>query len=68
MSKISIRFYNDQLVRAVWSSDENKWYYSVFDVVGVFNQQDDYGKNRNYWKYLKAKLKKEVNWLVSLPS
>ena len=35
------------------------------DVVGVLNNQDDYTKNRNYWKYLKTKLKKEGNELVS---
>lgn len=66
MEKISIRFYNDQLVRAVWSAEQNKWYYSVLDVVGAFNQQEDYEKNRNYWKYLKAKLKKEGSELVSV--
>ncbi|GEM_PF-1182132 len=38
---------------------------SVLDVVGVLNNQDDYTKNRNYWKYLKTKLKKEGNELVS---
>jgi cell filamentation protein len=37
----------------------------VLDIVGVFNEEDDYSKNRNYWKYLKAKLKKEQNELVS---
>lgn len=37
------------------------------DVVGVLNDQDDYTKNRNYWKYLKTKLKKkETSWLVPL--
>lgn len=36
------------------------------DVVGVLNDQDDYEKNRNYWKYLKAKLKKEGNQLGSV--
>ena len=39
---------------------------SVLDVVGVLNNQDDYTKNRNYWKYLKTKLKKEENELVSV--
>ena len=63
--KISIRFYNDREVRAVWSEDTQKWYYSVLDVIGAFNQQDDYAKNRNYWKYLKAKLKKEDSEVVS---
>ena len=63
--KISIRFYNDREVRAFWSEDAQKWYYSVLDVIGAFNQQDDYAKNRNYWKYLKAKLKKEDSEVVS---
>lgn len=39
--------------------------FSVLDIVGVLNRQDDYSKNRNYWKYLKTKLKKENNELVS---
>lgn len=39
---------------------------SVLDIVGVLNAQDDYTKNRNYWKYLKNKLKKENNELVSV--
>lgn len=32
----------------------------------MLNDQDDYTKNRNYWKYLKTKLKKEENELVSV--
>ena len=63
--KVSIRFYNDREVRAVWSEEENKWFFSVLDVIGAINEQDDYAKNRNYWKYLKAKLKKENSELVS---
>ena len=36
------------------------------DIIGVLNEQDDYTRNRNYWKYLKAKLKKkESNEVVS---
>lgn len=66
MEKISTRFYNDHEVRAVWSEEDQKWYYSVLDVIGAFNQQDDYEKNRNYWKYLKAKLKKESSQVVSV--
>ena len=37
----------------------------MLDVIGALNNQDDYQKNRNYWKYLKTKLKKEGNELVS---
>lgn len=42
------------------------WWFSVLDVVGVQNNQDDYAKNRNYWKYLKTKLKKAECELVSV--
>ena len=65
MSKISIRFFNDREVRAVWDDATNGWFFSVLDVVGVLNAQDDYAKNRNYWKWLKAKLKREGKQLVS---
>ncbi len=65
MTKISIRFYNDREVRAIWDEENSKWWFSVLDIVGVLNDQDDYQKNRNYWKYLKSKLKKENNELVS---
>ena len=66
MSKISIRFYNDREVRAVWDEENSKWWFSVLDIVGVLNDQDDYQKNRNYWKYLKTKLKGENSELVSV--
>ena len=63
--KTSIRFYNDREVRAIWDDENAKWWFSVLDIVGVLNMQDDYQKNRNYWKYLKNKLKKENSQLVS---
>lgn len=63
--KISIRFYNDHEVRAVWDEVVGQWYFSVLDIIGAINQQDDYTKTRNYWKYLKTKLKKENSELVS---
>ena len=65
MTKISIRFYNDREVRAVWDEENSKWWFSVLDIVGVLNDQDDYQKNRNYWKYLKTKLKGENSEVVS---
>lgn len=65
MPKISIRFYNDREVRAIWDEEKSKWWFSVLDIVGVLNDQDDYQKNRNYWKYLKTKLKSENSEVVS---
>ena len=65
MSKISIRFFNDREIRAVWDDTAAKWFFSVLDVVGALNGEADYEKTRNYWKYLKAKLRREKNELVS---
>jgi cell filamentation protein len=65
MSKISIRLFNEKEVRAVWDDEKSKWWFSVLDVIGVLRGTDDYEKNRNYWKYLKTKLKKEHGELVS---
>lgn len=64
--KLSIRFYKDREVRAVWDEEKGGWFFSVFDVIGAINEQDDYAKTRNYWKYLKTKLKKVNNELVSV--
>ena len=63
--KISIRFFNDREVRAVWDDTDAKWWFSVLDVVAILNEENEYQRVRNYWKYLKTKLKKENNQLVS---
>ena len=63
--KKSIRFFNDREVRAVWDDEHNKWWFSVLDIIAAINEQDDYQKTRNYWKYLKTKLRKENSQLVS---
>jgi len=64
-AKISIRFFDDREVRAVWDEQNAKWWFSVLDIVALLTGQDDYTKTRNYWKYLKAKLKKENSEVVS---
>ena len=66
MKKVSIRFFNDREIRAVWDDAAAKWRFSVLDVVGALNGEPDYEKTRNYWKYLKAKLKREGNELGSV--
>ena len=64
-SKISIRFFDDREVRAIWDDENAKWWFSVLDIIAVLNDQNEYNKNRNYWKYLKNKLKKENSGVVS---
>ena len=64
-AKISIRFFDDREVRALWDEENAKWWFSVLDIVAVLTDQNDYTKTRNYWKYLKSKLKKENRQVVS---
>lgn len=63
--KKSIRFFNDREVRAVWDEEHAKWWFSATDIVRAINNEDDYTKSRNYWKYLKGKLQKAGFQLVS---
>lgn len=65
LHKVSIRFFNDHEVRAVWDDENSKWWFSVLDIIAAINGEDDNQKTRNYWKYLKTKLKKEGSELVS---
>ena len=65
MNTVSIRFFEDREVRAVWDEENLKWWFNVVDVIAVLNEQDDYTKANNYWRWLKRKLIKEQNQLVS---
>ncbi len=47
MSKIPIHFFNDKEVRFACDDGAGKWFFSVLDIVGILNGQDDYTKNRN---------------------
>lgn len=64
-NKKSIRFFNDREVRAVWSDSDNKWYFSAIDVVRAINNEPDYTKAGNYWRWLKKKLSNYGLQLVS---
>ncbi len=63
--KVSIRFFYDKEVRAVWDEGNSKWRFSVLDVISAIRNETDYKKTRNYWKYLKNKLKKENSRVVA---
>ena len=64
-NKKSIRFFNNREVRAVWSDAESKWLFSATDVVRAINDEEDYTKAGNYWRWLKKKLLAEGFEVVS---
>ena len=66
MSKISIRFFNDREVRAIWDEANSKWWFSAIDIVRAINKEDDYVKAGNYWRWLKKKLNADGVQLVSV--
>ena len=66
MSKKSIRFFNDREVRAVWDEVRNKWWFSATDIIRAINNEEDYIKAGNYWRWLKKKLNTEGVQLVSV--
>jgi len=54
MAKISVRFFGDSEVRAVWDEEKFKWWFSVVDIIGVLTNSKD---PRKYWSVLKTRLK-----------
>ena len=65
-TKKSIRFYNDYEVRAVWDEVNAKWWFSATDIVRAINEEEDYKKAGNYWRWLKKKLTTTGVQLVSI--
>ena len=61
-SEKSIVNFEDAPVRRVWDEKEEKWYFSVVDVVGILSQSAD---PRNYWKVLKNRLNSEGSEVVT---
>ena len=52
----AIKLFQDQRVRVQWNDEQEKWYFSIIDIVGVLT---DSPRPRKYWNALKTKLKDE---------
>lgn len=57
-----LQLFEGKEIRSVWVEDEEEWYFSIVDVVGVLSDSPD---PRNYWKVLKHRLKEEGSQLVT---
>jgi len=58
----AIKLFESKKIRSIWDDDEEKWYFSIVDVVGVLT---DSTNPNNYWKVLKHRLAKEGSELVT---
>jgi len=58
----AIRLFQDKRVRVHWNDEQEKWYFSIVDLVGVLTESTN---PNNYWKVLKHRLKKEGNETVT---
>ncbi|WP_315546096.1 BRO family protein [Prevotella koreensis] len=60
-----IQKFENKQIRSHWDSEQEKWYFSIIDIIAVLTEQTDYQTARNYWKVLKNRLKKEGNETVT---
>jgi hypothetical protein len=61
----AIKLFEEKKVRTLWDENEEKWYFSIIDVIYILTDQNDYQGARNYWKVLKHRLLKEGNETVT---
>lgn len=60
-----IQLFEEQPIRAAWDTEQEEWYFSIVDVVGVLTESSDYNTGRKYWNKLKQRLKEEGSQLVT---
>lgn len=67
MQKINtaVKIFEQKRVRSLWNEQEEKWYFSVIDVVAILTEQTLYQKARKYWNKLKERLLSEGNETVT---
>lgn len=58
----SIKLFGDDKIRAIWDNEQEKWYFSVVDVVAVLTESPN---PQTYWRVLKKRLKDEGNETVT---
>ena len=56
------KLFEDRKIRTVWDDKEEKWYFSIVDVVAVLTDSEN---PQTYWRVLKNRLKKEGNQTVT---
>ena len=61
----NMQLFENQPVRTAWNEEEEEWYFSVVDVIGILTDQPDSRRAAKYWSVLKIRLKAEGNELTT---
>lgn len=61
----AIKLFEQRQIRTHWDDEQEKWFFSIVDVIGVLTDQPNHQGARNYWKVLKNRLAKEGNESVT---
>ena len=59
-------FFQRQRDAGFWDEEHNKWWFSTTDIVRAINDEEDYVKAGNYWRWMKKKLTADGIQLVSV--
>lgn len=62
MKNTAIKLFEEKQVRSIWNEEEENWYFSIVDVIGILSERTN---PNNYWKVLKHRLIKEGSQLVT---
>ncbi|MBT4805615.1 Bro-N domain-containing protein [Candidatus Woesearchaeota archaeon] len=63
--KNAIKLFEHQKIRTKWNEDEEKWYFSIVDIVAILTEQVDFQTARKYWNKLSQRLKEEGSEVVT---
>jgi hypothetical protein len=58
----AIKLFEQKEIRSLWDEDQEKWYISIVDVVGILTESPN---PRKYWSVLKTRLKNEGSQLAT---
>ncbi|MFH0791810.1 MAG: BRO family protein [bacterium] len=61
----NLTIFKGQKIRRIWDKKQEKWFFSVIDIVAILIEQADFKKAKSYWATLKNRLKREGSELVT---
>jgi len=65
MNNKQIAIFEGRKIRRLWDEKQEKWHFSVIDIISVLTEQADFKKAKSYWTTLKSRLKQEGSEVVT---